>query len=133
MENPEAAVATHVHEEFPDVLAAIADDVASATADWPAAGVHDSGRVRTAIRTALQTSGVGGRLPRILESAVTELDASLPVAPVAAPPYVVVTSEGVLLRATLADARLVIQLQVVTWTNGRYRALDDVRVSTRLV
>lgn len=133
MENPEAAVATHVREAFPDVLAALEDAVASATADWPAAGVHDGGRVRTAIRTALQRSGVGERLPQILESSITELDASLPAAPVAAPPYVVVTSEGVLLRATLADARLVIHLLVVTWTNGRYRALADVRVSARLV
>lgn len=133
MEDPEVAVATHVREAFPDVLAAIEDAVASASADWPAAGVHDSGRVRTAIRTALRTSGVRQRLPHVLESAVTELDASMPATPVDAPPYVVVTSEGVLLRATLADARIVIHLRVVTRTNGRYRALDDVRVSARLV
>lgn len=132
MEDPERAVETYVRETFADVVAALEDAVAGATANWPADGVTDPDRVRVDVRTALQQSGVRDRLPRVLAAAVAELGASMRASPVAAPPYVVVTSEGVLLRATLDDARLVITLGVVTRTDGRYRPLETVDVSARI-
>lgn len=132
MEDPEHVVETHVSESFADVLRDLEDAVAGATASWPTDGVDDADRVRADLRSALQLSGVRDRLPRVLATTVAELDASMPVSPVAAPPYVVVTSEGVLLRATLADARLVITLAVVTRTEGRYRPLENVDVSAKL-
>lgn len=133
MKDSEHVVETHVRESFADVVAALEDAVAAATANWPADGVTDPGRVRADVRTALQQSGVRDRLPRVLATAVAELDASMRATPVGAPPYVVVTSEGVVLRATLDDARLVITLQVVTLTDGRYRPLDAVDVAARIV
>ena len=126
-------VETHVRETFSGTLTAIETAVQEATTGWPPGGVTDASRVRRDIRRALAESGFHRSLPRILESAIGELDASIPARPVAAPPYVVVTSEGVLLRATLADARLVIRIQVVAEEAGRYRRLDRLRVSARLV
>ena len=132
MEDREHVVETHVRESFADVVAALEDAVADATANWPADGVTDSERARADVRAALELSGVRDRLPRVLAAAVAELDASMPAVPVAAPPYVVATSEGVLLRATLDDARLVITLRVVTRTDRRYRPLESVDVSARI-
>lgn len=133
MMNPAQVVESHVRETFSGTLTAIETAVQGATTGWPAGGVTDASRVRRDIRRALGASDVHQHLPTILESAIRELDASIPARPVAAPPYVVVTSEGVLLRATLADARLVITLQVVTREAGRYRRLGTLRVSARLV
>ncbi len=132
MEDREHVVETHVRESFDDVVAALGDAVAGVTANWPADGVTDPDRVRADVRTALELSGVRDRLPSVLAAAVAELDASMAAAPVAAPPYVVATSEGVLLRATLDDARLVITLGVVTRTDGRYRPQESVDVAARI-
>lgn len=131
MEDPGPVVEPFVRETFPDVVAALEDAVAGATTNWPPDGVTDSQRVRADLRTALQVSGVRDRLPQVLTAIVDELDASMRATPVAAPPYVVVTSEGVLLRATIDDGRLVVQFQVVARTAGRYQPLDDIDISAR--
>jgi hypothetical protein len=60
----------------------------------------------------------------------------MPAPPVAAPPYVVVTSEGVVLRATIPDGRLVVTLRVFDVERGaetRYvrRSTVDVSVERR--
>lgn len=131
VEDPEPVVESYVREAFPDVVAALQDAVAGATTNWPPDGITDPDRVRADLQTAVQSSGVRERLPQVLSAVVDELGASMRASPVAAPPYVVVTSEGVLLRATIDDTRLVIQFQVVERTAGRYQPLGDVEISAR--
>lgn len=62
------------------------------------------------LRTALDRSGVLERLATVLVDAVAAAGYDLPAQPVAAPPYVAVTSTGPVLRGTVADGRLVVSI-----------------------
>lgn len=101
----------YVRTEYADVLRTIdacADAVSSDRGE-------PLGRKREAIvepfRSALEASGVLAELPGVLAAVVAETGHDLPAPPAAAPPYVVVTSTGVLLRATLPPGRLVIAIE----------------------
>lgn len=59
----------------------------------------------------LDRANVIERLPTVLADTVTLLGSPLTAEPVAAPPYVVVTSVGPIMRATLEDRRLVITIE----------------------
>jgi hypothetical protein len=64
------------------------------------------------LRTVLERAGLPERYPAMLVDAVAALGESLPASPVAAPPYVTVTSRGPVLRATLPEDRLVVRIAV---------------------
>lgn len=101
----------YLRTEYDDVLRTI-DACADAVASD---GGQPLGREREAIvepfRSALEASDVLAALPRVLADVVDEIDHDLPAPPAPAPPYVVVTSTGVLLRATLPPGRLVIAIE----------------------
>ena len=88
---------------------ACADRVA---ADWPDGGTTDRSAVVDPFESLLRASGLLETFPTVLAECVDAAGASLSARPVAAPPYVVVTSAGVLLRATLDAGRLVVTLRV---------------------
>lgn len=101
----------YVRTEYADVLGTI-----DACADAVSSDCGEPlGRKRTAIvepfRSALEDSDVLAELPAVLADVVDEIDHDLPAPPAPAPPYVVVTSTGVLLRATLPPGRLVIAIE----------------------
>lgn len=133
MDDVPAVAVEHVRDRYPSLLDAVgaASDVAAE--DWPAAGVADGARVRSSFRDALDAVGVRDALPGVLASTVDALGESLQARPVAAPPYVVVTSTGVLLRATLDDCRLVVELRAFEQRAGRYHRRDSVTVTVRLL
>lgn len=87
---------------------ACADRVA---ADWDCDGTTDRAAVVDPFESLLTASGLTETFPTLLAECVDRAGATLPARPVAAPPYVVVTSEGVVLRATLPDGRLVVTLR----------------------
>ena len=84
---------------------ACADRVA---ADWDGTGTTDRAAVVDPFESLLGASGLLETFPTVLAECVEAAGASLSARPVAAPPYVVVTSAGVLLRATLDGGRLVV-------------------------
>src|SRR5699024_8097660 len=69
-------------------------------------------RVVEPFESALADRDVTGRLPTLLADAVAALGEELSAQPVAAPPYLTITSVGPVLRATLADTRLVMTIRV---------------------
>jgi len=95
-----------------DAVLAAADAVA---ADWPRL---DDGRRATSDRDALVAdlraelagAGVLEKLPEALAAAVDAAGYALPAAPVPAPPYVVLSSTGPVLRGTVDDGRLVVRI-----------------------
>jgi hypothetical protein len=84
-----------------------------------AAGGLD-GPDRDALRERLATAGLLDRAVDALEETVRALDRQLPHDPVPAPPYVVVTSAGLVLRATLEDARLVVTVAAFQRRGGEW-------------
>jgi hypothetical protein len=92
-----------------------ADRVAAA---WPEAGTTDRGRVVEPLRAALSEAGLLGTYPSVLAECVAAAGGTLRAEPVAAPPYVVVTGLGPVLRATLEAGRLVVTLAVFDVERG---------------
>jgi hypothetical protein len=97
------------HEDLLETILACADGVANS---WDGEATTDHHRVVEPFERALHRRDVIDRLPVVLAGAVDALGESLPAEPVAAPPYLVVTSVGPVLRATLSSARLVITIRV---------------------
>lgn len=101
----------YVRTEYRDVLRAI-DACADAVASDNGGPVGPNREtIVEPFRDALEESGVLGELPTVLADVVDATGHELPAPPAAAPPYVVVTSTGVLLRATLPPGRLVIAIE----------------------
>lgn len=111
---------------------ACADAVA---ARWPADETADRVAVVDPLRDRLESRGLLARLPSVLEDTVAATGHALPAPPVAAPPYVVVTSRGPILRATIDPGRLVIRFEafeVVRESGPRYRRREGTRVAVSL-
>ena len=119
-----------VTAEHADVVAGVgacADTVADSWADPTA---DDGAAVAGALEACLAESGVLDALPHVLAAAVRAAGGSLPATPVAAPPYVAVTSRGPVLRATLDAGRLVVELRTFRLTDEhRYARRDEVTVA----
>jgi hypothetical protein len=81
------------------------------TDGWDGDGTTDRTAVVDPFASLLERSGLLETLPALLAECVDRAGATLSARPVAAPPYVVVTSEGVVLRATLDGERLVVTLR----------------------
>lgn len=137
-----AAARERVVDGYADVLAGVGEsadaaaaaaaavagtDPADAAAAAPGRVVEDGPALAAALRSQLADRGVLAELPGVLVAAVDAAGGSLPAdRVVAAPPYVAVTSRGPVLRATLDDGRLVVELLAfrLTGENGYERRAD---------
>jgi len=102
---PRDAAREHVlaaHRETVTGVLASADAAAEAIAE-PASRDATVAALESAIGDGLRAS-----LVELLEGAVAATGRTLPAEPVPAPPYVVVTARGPLVRATVEDGRLVV-------------------------
>jgi hypothetical protein len=97
------------HAETVETVLRCADAVAES---WDADSTADGDAVAEALRGELEAVGAWARLPDVLAGATRAAGFSLAADPVADPPYVVATSRGPMLRATVSDGRLVVLLQV---------------------
>ncbi|WP_435358408.1 hypothetical protein [Haloarchaeobius sp. DFWS5] len=95
------------HAELVDDIAASADALAATWTDPPT----DRAAVVPPFEALLDQRGVLSALPAVLTDAVAAAGYELRATPVAGPPYVVVTSTGVVCRATVADGRLVVRFR----------------------
>lgn len=120
------------HGAVVDGIDACADAISS---PWTDESTAVRGAVTEPFRACLETTGLLARLPSVLEDAVEATGHGLAAPPVAAPPYVVVTSRGPILRATIDPGRLVLRFEafdVVRESEPRYRRLEETRVTVSL-
>ncbi|WP_227357003.1 hypothetical protein [Haladaptatus salinisoli] len=128
---PESAAREHVldaHEETVASVLRCADQVAGT---WRADAATDREAVVEPFSRRLRDAGAMARLPDVLSGAVSAAGFSMRATPVPAPPYVVVTGRGPMLRATVSTGRLVVLLRafdVIREGETRYvRGPDDPR------
>lgn len=114
-ESPESLVHERLlaeHETLFDAVSACADAVASR---WDGDATTDRDAVVPPLHEALRQHGVLDHVPTMLATGADALGVRLPAAPVAAPPYLVVTATGPVVRATLPEVgRLVVSVEVFT-------------------
>jgi hypothetical protein len=104
------AVRAHLLGQRRDWVEAVLDCATAVAAGWDGPSTTDRDRVVGPFRAALEAAGALGAAPAVLRECVTAAGGALSADPVAAPPYVVVTGEGLLLRATL-ETRLVVAVR----------------------
>lgn len=134
-----ASVRAYVHESHPAVVQRILDCADAVVADWDGETSTSREAVVPPLRACLEASGVWSKFPTILAGAVETAGDSLSAPPVAAPPYVTVTSRGPLLRATISGGRLVVSFPVFSvvrgesnrYARGATRPQDAVRVELK--
>jgi len=130
----EAAIA-RIERDHAGTLAAVDACADAVAADWPGGLATDGEAVRAPLAAALADAGVLEAAPALLADAVDATGHVLRARPVAAPPYVVVTSRGPLLRATIEPGRLVIGLEAfeaVREPAVGYRRLEGVEPTVTL-
>ncbi|WP_224335492.1 hypothetical protein [Haloprofundus halobius] len=118
MSSPTDRVRTQLLSEESDLLDAIVDCADAVAAGWSSETTRDRERLVPPLEAVLTGTGVTGRLPGLLARCVDAAGEELAAPPVAAPPYVVVTATGPVLRATLEPGRLVISLRVFEVERG---------------
>jgi hypothetical protein len=119
-----AAVRSYLLAEHGAVFDTASDCADAVAAGWDGESTADRDAVTGPLEATLRRSGILERLPAVLAGAVDAAGYQLRAEPVAAPPYVVVTSTGPVLRATVSDGRLVVSLrlfEVRRGTERRYR------------
>lgn len=123
-----SAVAVRLQRRHRSTVESIRDCAATAAREGTDSnGRSDTSRVRHGIERHLRAAGVWASLPSMLADCVEAIGGSLRATPVAAPPYVAPTATGVVLRATLADGRLVVAVDALSVD----RDGDGVRLTPR--
>lgn len=115
---PAESIAAAIRARHGDELGAIQAAADAVVETWTTASVTERERVVDPLERGLRDRGVLERLPAVLETVATVLETSLVADPVPAPPYVVVTSRGPVLRATMPRRRVVITVAVFQVNRG---------------
>lgn len=113
-----AAARAYLLDERVDLVRTVLDCADAVAAGWDGNSTAERDRVVPPLRACLDRTGVLDALPHALAGAVAAAGYDLPAEPVAAPPYVVVTSRGPVLRATLGDGRLVVTVRAFDLKRG---------------
>lgn len=113
------------HGDLVETALSAADDV-----DDRFDGPYTDGQaLATSLSRALNEAGIHEHFPTVITTAIEATDLSLAADPVAAPPYVAITSRGPVLRGPTSDGRLVVTILAfaVERDPRQYvRATDDV-------
>ncbi|MFC4549806.1 MULTISPECIES: hypothetical protein [Halorussus] len=118
MSDPAALAREHVLDAHAETVEAVLNCADAVAAEWDGDAATSRRDVAPPLRDALTAAGVLARLPDVLAGVVEAAGFSLPATPVAGPPYVAVTSEGPLLRATVSAGRLVVAFEVFAVERG---------------
>jgi hypothetical protein len=109
---------SHVLDAHRGAVEAVLTAGAAAAADVPAPAERRV--VETCLELALRGDDLPARLVGVLRDTVDALGFDLAAEPVAAPPYVVITARGPMLRATLDAGRLVVLVRTFERTATGY-------------
>ncbi|WP_418281421.1 hypothetical protein [Halorubrum sp. DTA98] len=122
--DPDAA-REHLLDAHGDLVATTLDCAAAVAADFedvvggdPA--TRESRAVRSALRATLDRAGVLDEFAAALSDLVDAAGGVLSVSPVPAPPYVAITADGPVLRATVDEQRLVARIAVYEVVDGAF-------------
>lgn len=107
-----AAARAHLLGERGDLVTTVVACADAVAAGWAGEATTDPSEVAEPLRATLERAGVLAQLPMVLRECVAAAGGQLQADPVPAPPYVVLTSVGPVLRATLDEGRLVVTLRV---------------------
>ncbi|GAB6880529.1 hypothetical protein JCM17823_28030 [Halorubrum gandharaense] len=110
------------HRETVDATLDCADAVSAAfetTVDGDPA-TENSREMRANLRAAMERAGLLNALAELLPDVVDAAGATMGAPPVAAPPYVTVTSTGPVLRATVGEERLVVRIEAFAVEDGLF-------------
>ncbi|MXV62267.1 hypothetical protein GS429_09365 [Natronorubrum sp. JWXQ-INN-674] len=128
-----------IQDEHVAIVEGIDHCAAQVAEPWDTARTTDRNAVTDSLRAALESTGLLEQLPLVLADVVDATGYQLRAQPVAAPPYVVITSRGPILRATIDPGRLVIRFDVFDVVRdgdpGRlpaYRRRNGVRLDVSL-
>ncbi|WP_114575599.1 hypothetical protein [Saliphagus sp. LR7] len=129
--DPVRAVERYLRSERADVIAAVGDCADRVASEWDGESATEPAAVAGRLEDCLDDRGLLECLATVLVEAVGAAGYDLSATPVAAPPYVVVTSRGPVLRGTVGPGRLVVLLsafEIVRSPDGsrQYRRLDGV-------
>ncbi|WP_224268824.1 hypothetical protein [Haloprofundus salinisoli] len=117
-------VRAHLLSEESTLLASVVDCADAVAAGWPDETTTDRGHVVPPLEAVLARAGITDRLPGLLARCVDAGGYQLAAPAVAAPPYVVITATGPVLRATLEPGRLVISIRVFEVERGDGSDID---------
>lgn len=112
MSDPSAVAVERLRTHHRDALTGVLSVASRVVSDWDGDATADRSAVVPPLREGLDAAGLLGRFPEVLADLIEAVDRSPPARIVPGPPYVVVTSVGPTLRATLSDGRLVATLRV---------------------
>lgn len=127
------AAREYVRSEHADVLDAVGACADAVAARWNGDRTADAAAVAGPLQSCLAESGALDALPGVLVGAVDAAGGELQASPVAAPPYVAVTSRGPVLRATLDGGRLVVTVAAFRVTgDGDYERAGGVSVAVEV-
>jgi hypothetical protein len=118
--------------EHDDALAAVGACADAVADSWSESTTSDGTTLADGLELCLTESGALEALPGVLAAAVRAAGGTLSSEPVAAPPYVAVTSRGPVLRGTLDEGRLVVTLAVFRVTDDRRYERTDVDVDVQV-
>lgn len=118
--DPAERARTRVLDEHADLVATVADCADRVAAAWDGPPT-DRAAVVDPLAATLADAGARDRLPALLADAVDAAGYELRATPVAAPPYVAVTSVGPVCRATVDDGRLVVSFELFAVDRGGER------------
>ena len=111
MNDPKRRVRDRLLAAHAETLGATIDCADAVAASWDGPATRRE-QVVAPLRATLERAGLLDRYPAVLVDAAEVLDEALAASPVAAPPYVTLTSRGPVLRATLPGGRLVVRIAV---------------------
>lgn len=135
MSSPVRAARRRIEDEHTAIVAGVDHCAEQVAVPWDTSRTTDSDHVVGPLRSVLESTGLLAQLPLVLADVVEATGYELRARPVPAPPYVVVTSRGPMLRATIDPGRLVIRFdvfEVVRDPDPAYCRLDGVRVEILL-
>ena len=130
------SVSRLVEHTEPELLYRIETAAERVVNTWSGTSVTDPSAVREPFVDAIDDLDVRPMACTLIGSVTDRFGLEAVASPVPAPPYVVVTTGKIVLRATLADGRLVMELaafEVRTRPSRVYERRDSVAVSARIV
>jgi len=117
MSSIEARVKRRCETEHAETIERIGHCADATASMWPESVdgdryTTDRNSVSSQLTTVFDRAGVRTALVSVLTDLCTHIGEPLPAQPVSAPPYVVISTTGPMVRATLPSGRLVVQFMI---------------------